>query len=694
MTMKKNYSFNEKCLMRNGKPWFPVMGEMHFSRFDEKFWKESLYKMKAGGVSIVSTYVFWIHHEEEEGIFDFSGSRNLKKFVECCRETGMKLFLRIGPWVHGECRNGGFPDWIVNLQEEGVKLRTSDSRYLFYVHRFWQELFGQVKGQLEEDGGPVIGIQLENEYWIPDPGNGTAGDAHMRTLMKMAKDIGFQVSLYTATGWGGTFIGDAIPVMGGYCEAPWEQKITELAANNNYVISHIRNDALIASDQKMEDVLKYEEFRFPFLTAELGGGLQVTAHRRPVATGQDIGSMSLAKLAGGVSMLGYYMYHGGSNPKGKRSPLQESRNTGYINYNDLPEVNYDFNAPIRQYGSISDSYREIKLLALFLRDFGEELAVMTTDIETEGISPEDTHTLRKSCRYRKDHGYVFFNNYVRHRTMDEHRRVRFRGKTENGEVLFPETDIRSGEFGFFPYHMRLNDAVLETALATPLCRLDVGDREVFVFYGDREPQYRWKDDRQAEILHLKRNQAKNAFKITLDRDYLIISDHFVWEQEGKLTAVGPAKTKLRTFPELAEAPKGFRKIGCEDCWTVYERSIRTERAEVSVGKQYEDCDCAIYTIDISFDERSMREKKGDLYVWIEYTGYGLDIYCEGQKINDHFYTGQPVPVSLRYFDYPHRLTVKVKSLREGDWVYLEKWPEMTDHRACRLEHVVVTEEYQ
>ena len=144
---------------------------------------------------------------------------------------------------------------------------------------------------------------------------------------------------------------------------------------------------------------------FPYLTAELGGGLQPTEHRRPVPTGTDIGAMSLAKLGSGVAMLGYYMYHGGSNPKGKFSTLQESKESGYPN--NVPVVNYDFFAPIRQYGQISESYKEIKLLAMFLADFGDDMAKLPEEIAPADISPEDTHSLRTSWRHDDKHGYVF-----------------------------------------------------------------------------------------------------------------------------------------------------------------------------------------------------------------------------------------------------------------------------------------------
>ena len=111
------------------------------------------------------------------------------------------------------------------------------------------------------------------------------------------------------------------------------------------------------------------------------------------------------------------MYHGGSNPKGKSTPLQESRDTGFPS--DLPVINYDFNAPIRQYGQISDAYREVRLLAMFLKDFGEDLAQLKPEVSPVGVRPENTQTLRTAWRHDETHGYVFFNNYQRNKVMEE-----------------------------------------------------------------------------------------------------------------------------------------------------------------------------------------------------------------------------------------------------------------------------------
>ena len=694
-------TYNSQYLMKDGRSWFPVMGEMHYSRYKEDLWEESLRKMKAGGLEIVSAYVIWLHHEEEKGVFDFSGCRNLKRFVELCGRVGIKVLLRLGPWVHGECRNGGFPDWVVDLGEAGVKLRSDDETYLSYVRRYWTQVAKQVKGQMDKDGGPIIGVQLENEYGHVGGMRGEKGNAHMRTLMAMAKELGFQVPLYTATGWGGAVIGDALPVMGGYCEAPWARSTGDIGANANYIISHVRNDALIACDHQVGDDTAFDEKSFPYLTAELGGGLQVTSHRRPVAGGADIGAMSTVKLASGVALLGYYMYHGGSNPRGKLSTLQESRDTRYINYNDLPEINYDFNAPVRQYGTISDTYREIKLLALFLQDFGEDIAALPAEIDPENVKPEDMHTLRKSCRHDGSHGYVFFNNYQRRRLMDAHENVVFRGVTDGGEVVFPAVDLPSGAYGFFPYNMQLGDAVLVSALATPLCRLGGGQRDTFVFYGDYredyESAYVWKDGRAADVLHLTREQALNAFKVSLDRDYLVINDNFVWTDEGELVVTGGIDTRICTYPEFAEIPAGFVKTGTEGRFAVYERHADITPARAEFVKLAEDEEFAEYEIRVEYFDGLPgscldRSEGRDTFLRLSYSGYSMEIFADGGKLNDHFYTGQQVPLSLGYFGFPAKLTVRIKALREDDSVFLEKLPEFAEGRACSLDSVEVTEE--
>jgi len=104
---------NSRYLTLDGKPWLPVMGEFHFTRYPANRWEEEILKMKAAGVNIIATYVIWIHHEEIEGQFDWSGQRDLRAFAQLCAKHHMLVVARIGPWAHGEVRSGGFPDWVV-----------------------------------------------------------------------------------------------------------------------------------------------------------------------------------------------------------------------------------------------------------------------------------------------------------------------------------------------------------------------------------------------------------------------------------------------------------------------------------------------------------------------------------------------------------------------------------------------------
>src|SRR4029077_1686441 len=134
--------YDNLSLLKDGKAWLPVMGEFHFSRYPAEEWRDELLKMKAGGITVVSTYVFWIHHEEIENQWNWTDQRNLHAFAQTCKDVGLPLIVRIGPWDHGEVRNGGFPDWLV---ASGQKPRTEDPAFLAKVQILYQQISDQLK---------------------------------------------------------------------------------------------------------------------------------------------------------------------------------------------------------------------------------------------------------------------------------------------------------------------------------------------------------------------------------------------------------------------------------------------------------------------------------------------------------------------------------------------------------------------
>ncbi|NLO09536.1 MAG: beta-galactosidase [Clostridiales bacterium] len=683
--MRTEFGYNANYLTKDGQPWFPVMGEIHYSRVPKEDWKESLYKMKAGGVVIASSYVIWIHHEEIEGEYDFSGNKDLRSFVEACRECGLYFFIRIGPWIHGEVRNGGFPDWLLN---KGYKLRYDDPGYLQEVKKYYSRIYDEVKGLFHKDGGPIIGVQIENELGHCGGAYGEAGEQHMKTLYKIAREIGFDVPYYTATGWGGAATGGLLPVMGGYPDAPWDPRLTELEPSGNYVFTHERNDHNIGSDYGIGEGVTFDFNKFPYLTAELGGGLQVTAHRRPVAKAADIGAMSLVKLGSGVNLIGYYMYHGGTNPKGKLTTLQESKATGYPN--DVPEVSYDFRAPIREYGQISETFKEIKLLSMFLQDFGTELCNMPAYIPKENpLDPSDLTDMRYSVRHDGNKGYIFFNNYVRRHNMANHNSVNLKVGLPNEIIHFPEFDIKDRDYYFFPFNMKIGDGILKTALASPLYILE-NDTNTYVFYTDKDPKYDIQGDiGENKIITLSREDGKNAYKVKLQKEHLIISTSVVLETDKGLQVIGREIPSIKVYPEFDKTPKGWEKVGNEGDFAIYEMNSDVASCLVTIDLKNETEEKKVYDITINLSSADIR----DCFLQINYEGDKGRIYLNDEIIADNFYTGKPWEVSLRRFNYPGKLKLEIYPLKENAEVFLEHLPTMNDGVACRVNEIVAVEEY-
>jgi beta-galactosidase len=402
---------NSMYLTMDGRPWLPVMGEFHYSRVPESEWEEELLKMKSAGVQIVSTYVIWIHHEEIQGEFDWSGQRDLRRFAELCRRHGLYLVVRIGPWTHGEVRNGGLPDWVL---KDGPTRRNAPA-FMANVAAYYAQIGAQLKGLFWKDDGPVIGVQLENEYSARGP---LEGEEYILALKKLAISDGLDVPLYTVTGWDNAVVpkGEVLPVFGGYPDAPWDSSIEALPLNEVYMFrfrSRVAGNMGGIGGVGESQAAKWDT---PFFTAELGGGVQDTYHRRPVIEPDDVAAMVPVMLGSGANLYGYYMFQGGENPDGHLSTLQESQATGYPT--DVPTKSYDFQAPLSEFGQERVSFRKLKVFHYFLNDFGSELARMS--VHVPAATPkraDDLSVVRVSVRSNGQHGFLFVNNYLRGAAM-------------------------------------------------------------------------------------------------------------------------------------------------------------------------------------------------------------------------------------------------------------------------------------
>lgn len=633
-------SVNSRYITLNGKPWLPVSGEFHYARYKREDWERELCKMKACGVDVIATYVFWIHHEEIKGEFDFSGQRDLRAFVELCGKNGLKVLLRIGPWCHGECRNGGFPDWI-ELQNE-FKTRTDDPVYLDYVERFFNKLGEEVKELMWKNGGPVIGVQLENEYEPYAEPNRNKRHEHMSTLKRLALKAGFEVPIYTATVWGYAAVNELeeLPVSGGYADAAWAGHTAELKENPNFLMNHSLNDPAIGCDlrKNLDSAGEYDVdvTLTPYFTAEMGGGMQVTALRRVLIGAKDTEAITVSKLGSGAVLVGYYMFHGGTNPDGKLTSMEETTATGMPH--ELPVKSYDFQGVIRENGDIHESYDYVRRRHLMLNEWGDKIATTTTLIPDDAAKDAaDTRTLRYSVRHNagSDDGFIFINNHLRHRTLAYHKDECFELVYEGGKVVTPALNVANGQTLILPYNLRMGDAKLISSNANPLCR--IGER--YFFFTNAVPVYNF-EDKEAEIITLTEEQSLHAFKLG-ERVFVADKSCALYETDGKIFAEYYGQVTLTVYektgaPRTVVLPEVTEKGSC----------VVTEKGDNT------------YSIDITYPDTD-----AEPMLTLDYLGDRADVFdarCPDKLIADWFTFGMPFKISLNQYSRPNSLIFKVR----------------------------------
>ncbi|MCC5834723.1 MAG: beta-galactosidase [Opitutales bacterium] len=736
---------NSRCLTLGGAPWFPIMGEFHFTRYPHIHWEEALLKMKAGGVNVVATYVFWIHHEEIENEWEWSGNYDLRAFIELCGKHGLYAWPRIGPWAHGEVRNGGYPDWL--LEKCGAQnVRRDSEPYLSQVRKFYTEIAAQLDGLLWKQGGPIIGTQLDNEL--------TDNPSHIVTLKKLAIEAGIDVPLYTMTGWMNARIpqDEVIPVFGGYADAFWSEQSDSWAreCRRNYIFSAERDDTNIGVDvssvhqnggaSSAEGQISLASLeRYPYGTCEVGGGMQVSYRRRAAIAADDIAALALCKLGSGSNLQGYYMYHGGMNPAGKRTTLQESRATGYPN--EMPVKNYDFQAPLRAYGQRNESYHTLRMQHLFLADFGDQLASLPPALpESQPASLDDSETLRWSVRSDGKQGFVFVNNYQRIESLPKREGVQFEitlnGQTE--PLMIPQKPLNIPEQCYFiwPFNWDIEGVRLIYATAQPVCR--IGETFVFAEIAGIEAEFgfdsstladpdqalldlqsglhssapsvvriKGKNNKQAKILLLNPNQARQVWKASIwGEEHLFLSEAgLIFDGDTlRLQSTDPSLLSCAVYPtpkaqlqasaspegaftRLVPSPPTIQRIDLE--WQQLQQAqspaapVRRDTQGVPLAPDDADFDsAAIWHLRIPsaqsiLDHSEVRE----VFLQIHYTGDVARAYLADVLIDDDFYFGRVWEIGLSRFDpdlLEKGITLKILPLRKDAPIYIpaDRWPQM------------------
>ncbi|HZI33993.1 MAG TPA: beta-galactosidase, partial [Candidatus Binatia bacterium] len=206
------FYIGETNFLLNGKPFLIKAGEMHPARVPHQYWADRLRMIHAMGLNTVSIYVFWNVHEPQEGEFNFKGDAAIAEFVRLAQKEGLWVILRPGPYCCAEWEFGGYPWWL--LKQHDMKVRSQDPRFLSAASAYMNKLGEQLAPLQITHGGPIIMVQVENEY-------GSYGHDHvyMQKIMDMDRAAGFDVPFFTADGGGGMMaaghLPDALPGLNG-----------------------------------------------------------------------------------------------------------------------------------------------------------------------------------------------------------------------------------------------------------------------------------------------------------------------------------------------------------------------------------------------------------------------------------------------------------------------------------------------
>ncbi|KAI3671640.1 hypothetical protein L1987_87380 [Smallanthus sonchifolius] len=207
----RKFEIADDMFWKDGEPFRIIGGDLHYFRTLPEYWEDRIFRAKALGLNAIQTYVPWNLHEPKEGQLDFDGIADIVSFLELCQKLDLLVLLRPGPYICAEWDFGGFPAWLLT-KEPAITLRSSDPRYLALVDSWWGILLPKIAHLLYHKGGPIIMVQIENEF-------GSYGDDkdYLHHLVNLARShLGDDIILYTTDGGTrdtltkGTIQGDAV----------------------------------------------------------------------------------------------------------------------------------------------------------------------------------------------------------------------------------------------------------------------------------------------------------------------------------------------------------------------------------------------------------------------------------------------------------------------------------------------------
>lgn len=320
------FALSKNDFLLDGKPFQIISGEMHPARIPKQYWRHRIQMAKAMGCNTIAAYVFWNYLETSPGIFDFtSESRNIAEFINICKQEGLWVLLRPGPYVCAEWDFGGLPPYLLKIPD--IKLRCMDSRYMLAMTRYVNRLAKEIVPLQCTNGGPILMVQVENEY-----GSYANDRQYILTIQKCWQKNGITVPFYTADG--------ATPYMleaGGLADAA-------IGLDSG------------SSDADFEAAKKQNPNVPSFSSETYPGWLTHWKEKYARSTTEDI-TKELTYLLEHKKSFNLYVVHGGSN-FGFTAGANAAGPTDF-----QPDItSYDYDAPINEQGLPTEKYFAIRKL--------------------------------------------------------------------------------------------------------------------------------------------------------------------------------------------------------------------------------------------------------------------------------------------------------------------------------------------